>query len=242
MIYASVGFGGRGMKATIVRVCLMVLCCALGACQNMVKVADNTSFQWTSPSKKILLVQPDVQLGELSAGGTFEPRADWTGTAQGYIAEDTANILKAKSIDLVRDMQAPSPRDFQIEKLHGVVGRAILTHLYIDTMKLPAKGNALDWTLGPGANGLRDRYGADYALFVYVRDSYTTAGRALVMLGAAMFGVGIQGGTQVGFASLVDLRTGNIVWFNQIANATGDLRTPKPAQDTVTDLLKGFPL
>ncbi|MEI9930428.1 MAG: hypothetical protein WDM89_07705 [Rhizomicrobium sp.] len=57
-------------------------------------------------------------------------------------------------------------------------------------MKLPSKGDALDWSLGPGTNGLRNEYGADYALFVFVRDSYTSTGRAIMMLGAAMFGVG----------------------------------------------------
>jgi hypothetical protein len=122
-----------------------------------------------------------------------------------------------------------------------VVGRAIQTHLYLG-LTLPNKGKALDWTIGTGAATLRDRYGADYALFIFVRDSYATAGRALFMIGAAMFGVGIPGGQQVGFASLVDLRTGQIVWFNQLASSSGDLRTAAPAQKTVDALLKGLPL
>jgi hypothetical protein len=39
---------------------------------------------------------------------------------------------------------------------------------------------------------------------------------------------GIMGGVQSGFASLVDLRTGDIVWFNQLGRATGDLRSRSP--------------
>jgi len=64
----------------------------------------------------------------------------------------------------------------------------------------------------------------------------------LMMVGAALFGVAVQGGTRVGFASLVDLRTGNIVWFNRIANATGDLTTEEPATRTMDTLLEGLPL
>ena len=60
--------------------------------------------------------------------------------------------------------------------------------------------------------------------------------------GAALFGVAVSGGQQVGFASLVDLRTGNIVWFNRIMNGTGDLRTADPAQKTVEDLLRELPI
>ncbi len=81
---------------------------------------------------------------------------------------------------------------------------------------LPTKGKYLDWTLGSGTNLLRDRYGADYAMFMYLHDTYTSAGRAFVMLGAAALGVGMQGGQQLGYTSLVDLRTGKMVWFNRI--------------------------
>ncbi len=122
------------------------------------------------------------------------------------------------------------------------MGQAILLHLYNPALKLPSKGDALDWTLGPGAGALRSHYGADYALFVFVRDSYTSGGRAMLMIGAALFGVSVPGGQQTGFASLVDLRTGNIVWFNRIINNSGDLRTAAPAQKTVDDLLKELPI
>ena len=58
---------------------------------------------------------------------------------------------------------------------------------------------------------------------------------------SALLGVGIQGGVQVGYASLVDLQSGDIVWFNKIARGTGDLRTRAPAQETMRLLLVGLP-
>ncbi len=62
------------------------------------------------------------------------------------------------------------------------------------------------------------------------------------MLFAAAAGIGIQGGVHYGIASLVDLRTGNIVWFNQLTSTTGDLRTEKPANEAVHTLMTGLPL
>jgi hypothetical protein len=41
----------------------------------------------------------------------------------------------------------------------------------------------------------------------------------------------------VGFASLVDLKTGDIVWFNRLVRAQGDLRTPAAAAETVKALV-----
>ncbi|MDP3172252.1 MAG: hypothetical protein Q8M91_18130, partial [Polaromonas sp.] len=61
------------------------------------------------------------------------------------------------------------------------------------------------------------------------------------MIMMAVLGVGIPGGAQVGYASLVDLQTGRIVWFNDLRRAHGDLREPESAQETVETLLKGFP-
>ena len=103
--------------------------------------------------------------------------------------------------------------------------------------KLPTKTSPLDWTLGPGTNDLRTRTGADYGMFVFVRDTYSSGTRkAMMMLGMA------NGGTQGAFVSLVDLRTGNIVWFNRLGSTNGDLRTDAPARDVVNNLLEGIPL
>ena len=89
---------------------------------------------------------------------------------------------------------------------------------------------------------IRDHYHGDYALFVFVRDSYSSAGRQAVIVAAALFGVGVQGGQQIGFASLVDLRTGRVVWFNRLASQYGSLKEEKPAAETVKHLLEGMPL
>jgi hypothetical protein len=57
----------------------------------------------------------------------------------------------------------------------------------------------------------------------------------------AVLGVGLTGGTQIAYASLVDLNTGRIVWFNHLLRASGDLRESDPALETLDALLKGFP-
>ncbi|HEY1877738.1 MAG TPA: hypothetical protein VGG66_09715, partial [Rhizomicrobium sp.] len=145
-------------------------------------------------------------------------------------------------VSVVEANTSADARESQIVKLNSAVGQAILLHLYYSPIKLPAKGDALDWTLGPGVQVLHDKYNGDYALFIHVRDSYSSTGRQALMGVSALLLIPVPGGFQSGFASLVDLRTGRIVWFNRLLSVNGDMRNPDDARDTVGELLQGLPL
>lgn len=220
---------------------LLALGTMLSACTSTQKqVATTVPVNWTAEAgKRVVLVEPDVELSELTTGGLTEARADWTATGKNFIKADIASILQAKGIATTSADTITDPHEVQLVKLYGAVGLSIMQNAIFN---LPTKKNNFDWTLGPGVSALREHYQGDYALFVFVRDSYTTAGRALLMLGAAMMGVGVQGGQQLGFASLVDLRTGRVVWFNQLVSTSGSLKEEKPAAATVKNLLEGMPL
>lgn len=222
---------------------VITLCVFLNGCVTQaIKTTDN--LEWDGSKHKVLLMPMDVVLSELTAGGLLEPKAEWTQQAEQNITDavnaffrDERSVRVVATDDWVKEAELP----VQLVKLHGTVGGSIVRHAYIPQLKLPNKGDTFDWSLGTDAQVLRDRYGADYALFLYVRDSYTSAGRAAVIVVGAILGVGISGGQQVAFASLVDLQSGDIVWFNRLARGAGDLRTPDPAKDTVKLILDKFP-
>ena len=83
----------------------------------------------------------------------------------------------------------------------------------------------------------------DYALFLHAEDSFASTGRvALQVLGIAGCFVGfcapnMGGGSQFAYASLVNLRTGEVVWFNVLQSRIGDIRTPEGAAVMVERLL-----
>jgi hypothetical protein len=189
---------------------------------------------------------PDVELSELTAGGLLEPKADWTERAREHVAAALAQQLRAKGATFVA-YEAPNSgedeaADIQLVKLHDTVGSTIFAHKYVPILALPTKGDRFDWTLGTSVKQLQARTGADYALFLFLRDSYASAGRVALIVGAAILGVGVPGGQQVGFASLVDLRTGDILWFNRHITPSGDLRAAEPAGQAVQSLLTELPL
>ena len=74
-----------------------------------------------------------------------------------------------------------------------------------------------------------------------MRDSYASTERKVAMVAMAVLGVAATGGRQVGYATLVDLETGQVLWFNRLSRASGDLREEKSAAESVDALLAGFP-
>lgn len=190
----------------------------------------------------VTVMQPDVELFSISAGGVPEPKADWTDSAIKHVQE--ALNQKSAELDLkTRELSEDEADELaEINTLHAAVARSIaLHHLTAGNLSLPTKDGKLDWSLGDAVQPLRQKSGADYALFIWMRDSYASAERKVAMVAFALLGVGIAGGVQTGYASLVDLRTGQVLWFNKLLRGTGDLREAEPARETVMALLKDFP-
>jgi len=232
-------------RRAIVLLLVSAVLIACGGCVTTSQRGDRCATP--PPSTNVLLIEPDIILFELTAGGLEEPRADWTEIAKVNVARKLDEILQKSGDKLIAHqppVKAPDRMHTheQILKLHEVVGQTVLIHKYIPIYNLPTKEGCFDWGLGECVNSLKEDTGADYALFIYLRDSYTSPGRAALMVAAALFGVGIPGGVQLGFASLVDLQTGQIVWFNRLMSPVGDLRTPEAAEKAIQELLVNIPL
>jgi hypothetical protein len=238
---------------------LLALALAAGAplaevqAQMRTEVAVDAKGQAIKVDGSIAIVQPDIELSLVTAGGLQEPRKEWSDAARILYPAAVHALLDAKRTRtkpdfIVPDRLDPASRLGQILRLNQAVALSIAPYSQpysaLATKKDPATGKPLlDWTLGPGVSELRDATGADYALFTYIRDSYTSGGRAaLRVVGALLLGGDIGGGAQVGVATLVDLRSGKVVWFNLMARQTGDLRDAQGTTATVAQMLKGLPL
>jgi hypothetical protein len=112
---------------------------------------------------------------------------------------------------------------------------------HFGTTRLPSKEKTFDWSLGPGVLELAEEHDADYALFVFYRDEQASGGRVAMAVLAAAVGGYVTTGGEYGFASLVDLRSGDIVWFNIVGAGSGELRDAAGAQAAVNTLFKNFP-
>ena len=191
---------------------------------------------------RVLLMPPDIRYYQISAGGVAEPHAEWTEAAQTNFAASVSAYAEDIGTELVvMDDSDLSPEEIRYNKLHEVVGTTVLVN-HFGMLKLPAKAGAFDWSLGPGIAEVAEDYDADYGLFVFYRDEQATGGRvALAVLAAAATGSYVSAGSEYGFASLVDLRTGDLVWFNVVVAGSGELRDPAGADTAVARLFQDMP-
>lgn len=194
----------------------------------------------------VLLMPIDIELSILTTGGVKEVRADWTATAERLASEALKRELAQHHDEMVLYEEPSDPETShlhnQITKLHAAVGSTMFVYSALPSLTPPTAKDYSEWSLGDEVSSLRETSGADYALFVYIRDSYASAGRkALIGIGA-LLGVAASAGSQIGFATLVDLRDGSVVWFNKLARGTGDLRTKSAAQETIAHLMEDLPL
>lgn len=241
MMVTSYGCFARPIKNACL---LFVLACVLSACQTAARSVNPTLVQGDEVHR-VLMMPVDIEISELGLG-VREPRADWTRTAEVHISSALKDQMLNRNVELIETGDAISLEDrddqvVQLIKLHEAVASSIVLSTRAPDL-LPNKRNSFDWTLGQSATALKEDYDADYALFTFVRDAHSSAERVMAgVVTALLFGVAPQGGQQIGYASLVDLETGQIVWFNSLVRGTGDLREPQPANEAMQLLLTDFP-
>lgn len=215
----------------------------LGGCATTANVKQIDRLDSVSENARILVMSPDVKYYLLTAGGVPTPHAEWTEAARTNFSRSLQDFARENDIDIIEPVDSDKLSDAEVsyQKLYSAVGSSILTH-HFGAFKLPTKKNTFDWSLGPGVEEIGQIYNADYALFSYYRDYQASGGRAALSFFAALVGVGIVTGGEVGFASLVDLRSGEIVWFNKVSAGTGELREAATARQTIDTLFKDIPL
>ena len=199
------------------------------------------NLESVNENPKIILMPPDIRYYLLTAGGVAEPHAEWTEAAKKNFTVAVSDFADSIGTDLkIIDEKDLSQAEIAYEELHSAVGYTILAN-HFGINKLPTKGETFDWTLGPDISSIADDHDADYALFVFYRDEQASGGRvAMAVLSAALYGY-TDTGSENGFASLVDLRTGDIVWFNVVHDGGGELRDPEGAHAAVKTLFKDIP-
>ena len=241
------------MRRTSVAMCVAAL--ALSGCVQTRQFAD---VEFTPPQGdyRLLVLRPDVSVGSVTTGGMVEPRADWTENSRRLVVEAIreqqggrgGRVLVMDRRDSLPGVSADEVAE--VERLQNTVTNSIALHRYLGQALPTKRGKGLDWTLGADAVALGRKTGFDYALFMHAEDSFASTGRvALQVLGIAGCVVGfcapnIGGGGQFAYASLVDLKTGDVVWFNVVSAQSqvagikfGDMRTEAGADQLVDRLL-----
>lgn len=194
---------------------------------------------------RVVLFRPDVSVGEQSTGGLDEPNAGWTEQAREQLTAALGKAQAERNIELklmpeLAGDEAKLMSDYR--KLFKTVADSVIKHRLFGLDPLPTKEEKFDWTLGEGASRLGALGAGDYGLFFYTLDSYESGSRKIARLLASTMGAEQPNETNMGYAGLVDLKTGDLVWINVDVKMAGDVRTSEGAALRITGLLDGFPV
>ncbi len=237
-----------GLYLTIAATAAVLLTPAMSRAQSRQSL---TKAEFAFPAQgnvRVVLFRPDVSVGEQSTGGLDEPNAGWTEQAREQLTAALGKAQAERNIEL-KLMPELSGDDAKVmsdyRKLFKTVADSVIKHRLFGLDPLPTKEETFDWTLGTGASRLGTLGGGEYGLFFYTLDSYESGSRQIARLLAAPVRGELASELRevnMGYAGLVDLKTGDLVWINVDVKMAGDVRTADGAALRVTELLDGFPV
>jgi hypothetical protein len=208
--------------------------------------------------RTVTLLPPKVAVYKITAGGVEEEVYEWTESARRLLAAELEREIRERG----RLQFVPYPQPTVEDAIPGgaapgwtpleenwalfeAVATAVFRHTYDQKQLFAPKQKNFDYTLGADAATLVEGIGADAFLIVVATDYVETAGRTtLIVLGAL---ASVAAGAPVGPAmsptsvilALVEARTGDILWFNQVASRA-NLRDPESDAKLVDAVMKGL--
>ena len=234
----------------------LVLCCvfAVTGCATPSKTALHESLA-RSPDKalpqKVLLLPVDIRLHEISTGGVVEQVDAWTKTASSQATQCVRDEAASKHLFDIVESPALSAEDKAtldqyIALYDNVAGSAYFaSHSMQQAWTNRAKN--FDYTLGPGLKDLAAHTGVDAALVVSGSDYISSSGRraAMVMgvLVGAFTGVALipPGGISFISVGIVDLRSGDLLWFGTDQSGGTDFRNEADIRKMLDGLFQTYP-
>lgn len=200
----------------------------------------------TLKGERIILFRPSVWVGEQGTGGTSEANGDWTEATRVLLRQELQRRQTGFGHEVIEEPELTDDGAATIaayRALFRTVAWSAMTYQFFPGNRLPTrKKGSFDWTLGQGTEKISELTGARYGLFIDIHDEYGSVGRKMFqILAAGIAGVGVTSGVHRGYAGLVDLKTGQLVWLNADGQMGGDVRDEPGMQKRVSQLLEDFP-
>lgn len=211
------------------------------------KVGLVPGFTFNPENSRIVLIQPSVKVGAQAIDGKREPNEEWTLQARANIATalQKAEPMLGSQLSVFDDSQATADAEVgaQYASLIHAVAQAAIRHQLTGEDRLPTKKRKkrFQWGVGSGLTTVPAFQNADYALIVGTHDDFGSAGRKVLQFIGFVAGLPVKTGEHTGYAGLVDLKTGELVWLKSDDEMGGDVRDPEGAAKRVGQLLARIP-
>jgi hypothetical protein len=195
---------------------------------------------------------PDVKIHSLTAGGVPELIDEWSQDSKTIIIDlikEELGVLPLLRLSFIEeDSLSTSDKLFIKEEkgLFSAVANGVVMHTYLPESKFKHKLESFDYTLGPEVSQILDIHQCDALLFCSGSNYIWTTGRVILSIFSTLAGAATgvyvipMPGPEWIMVSLVDVKTGDVVWFNYIP-MPGDLRNKEVDRKLIKKLFSDFP-
>ncbi len=201
--------------------------------------------------RKVLLLPVEIRVHEISVGGVVEKVDDWSNQASANARRYIKSLATSRAVFEVVEAPALSRQqraqlDQHVALYEVVAGSADLALASpIGVWRERAKD--FDYTLGPGLEPLANHTGIDAAMILTGTDYISSAGRKAAMAMGVLLGalggaiIVPQGGISFVSVGVVDMRTGNLLWFATDQSGTTDLRNELDLHRMLQQMFQTYP-
>lgn len=232
---------------TIAHLALPLLALLLTACSTLPNYrSERLDADRLVRLKRIVVVPPEVQMFEVSAGGVPERVKGWGEQAAAEVKASLRRTLARDGLELV-ELPALEAADKELIDRHLAMfrrlGEAITFVQDGNDATWEARRKTLEFTVGDGLAELGRRLGADGFLFVDGVDFISTPGRRVMFaLTTLAFGLPVLPlGVSYLQAGVAEAQSGEVLWFGRDYRfATGDLREPATVRQLTTQVFSGY--
>ncbi|MFH1199348.1 MAG: hypothetical protein V1650_04245 [Candidatus Omnitrophota bacterium] len=226
----------------------------IGGCAGVgVRTNQRFASYFQGQEKTVTLMPIEIKFYKLTAGGVQEQMDEWDIQSdmlfESAIMEKIDPSPKVKINKLGENSISPDFKEFLDEEngLYRAIAASVISHTYLEGSIFPNKLKSFDYTLGPDLARFNDFVPTDALLFISGTRTYWTGGRMFlaacgILAGAATGVTIIPGGVPDWVSvSLVDAKTGDIIWFKHMGPpyfTVGDLRNAEVVASTVDYLFK----
>ncbi|HVL58031.1 MAG TPA: hypothetical protein VM491_16160 [Burkholderiaceae bacterium] len=222
-------------------VCLSIAVSPAWAQYRHYSVGDNDAAMPT----RLVMIPARVKVHEMSAAGMLELVPDWTREASEQLTQAVDRFVQQRRAP--RLVPLPELTEDERDQLDDYL--ATLMVVAGDAFFVVNRGGdawshkreRFDYSVGEGLEFLARKSGADGAMLIIGNDIVSSAGRKAIFIMGALAGVAIPMGSSAVYGAFVDLKTGNLLWINNVASGVRDLRDPAGAAAMIDSLLHRLP-